>query len=220
VGNGGPRCFPNERSCVGSNRRIAVQPPATDLTDKPHIPGDEIPGSDTTPGGDAPPAGRRLDPDRLGDHLDRLFRAAWALTGSRESAEDLVQDTYTRVLARPRFLRHEDDLGYLLRALRNTFFSARRTASRRPVTQPLDVTSEPADERSEWRPERAAETHMVYAAIAELSDEFRDALIAVDVAGLSYSEAARALRVREGTITSRLFRARQQVARRLSQSDT
>ena len=43
-----------------------------------------------------------LDPETLGDHFDRLLRAAWALCGSREDAEDLVQDTYARVLARPR----------------------------------------------------------------------------------------------------------------------
>jgi RNA polymerase sigma-70 factor (ECF subfamily) len=170
--------------------------------------------------GDAPVSGaRRLDPNRLGDHIDRLYRAGWALTGSREAAEDLVQETYVRVLARPRFLRHDDDLGYLLRALRNTFLGTRRTASRRPVTQPLDATAEPADPRNEWRPERAAETHMVYAAIAELSDDFRDVLVAVDVAGLSYREAAKALRVREATVTTRLFRARQRVAERLSRDD-
>jgi RNA polymerase sigma-70 factor, ECF subfamily len=52
-----------------------------------------------------------LDPARLGDHLDRLYRAAWALCGSREDAEDLVQETYARVLSRPRLLRNEDDLG-------------------------------------------------------------------------------------------------------------
>ncbi len=40
---------------------------------------------------------RQLDPARLGDHLDRLYRAAWALAGSREDAEDLVQETYARV---------------------------------------------------------------------------------------------------------------------------
>lgn len=56
---------------------------------------------------------------------------------------------------------------------------------------------------------------MVYGAIAELSDQFRDVLVAIDVAGLSYREAAQALRLREGTITSRLHRARQQVARKL-----
>lgn len=169
------------------------------------------------PRGDPPSSSaRRLDPERLGDHLDRLYRAAWALCGSRETAEDLVQETYARVLAKPRFLRHEDDLGYLLRVLRNTFLSSRRTASRRPVTQPLDESGEPADQRSEWQPDRAAESHLVYAAIAGLSEEFRDVLIAVDVAGLSYTETARVLHLREGTVTSRLFRARQQIARQLA----
>src|SRR4051794_41836030 len=74
---------------------------------------------------------RTLDPARLGDHLDRLYRAAWALSGSREDAEDLVQETYAHVLARPRLLRNEDDLGYLLRALRNTFLTQIRSQSRR-----------------------------------------------------------------------------------------
>lgn len=48
---------------------------------------------------------RRLDPARLGDHLDRLDQAVWALWGSREDAEDLAQETYARVHARPRMLR-------------------------------------------------------------------------------------------------------------------
>src|SRR5215813_6137894 len=80
---------------------------------------------------------RTLDPARVGDHLDRLFRAAWALCGSREDAEDLVQETYARVLSRPRLLRREDDLGYLLRALRNTFLNQRRAEGRRLRPAPL-----------------------------------------------------------------------------------
>src|SRR3954466_6423791 len=80
----------------------------------------------------AAPMARTLDPETLGDHIDRLFRAAWALCGSREDAEDLVQETYERVLRKPRFLRHEDDLGYLYRTLRHTYFNALRTTSRRP----------------------------------------------------------------------------------------
>ena len=47
----------------------------------------------------------RLDPAQASNHIDRLFRAAWALCGSRQDAEDLVQETYARVLAKPRFLR-------------------------------------------------------------------------------------------------------------------
>jgi RNA polymerase sigma-70 factor, ECF subfamily len=158
---------------------------------------------------------RTLDPDRLGDHLDRLYRAAWALCGSREDAEDLVQDTYARVLSRPRFLRNEDDLGYLLRALRNTFLTRRRTESRRlrpgPLPEQVDLVADPQARD----PQAALEAGELYAAVAALPDDFRDVLVAVDVAGLSYAEAARALRIREGTVMSRLYRARQQVVRRL-----
>ncbi len=63
--------------------------------------------------------------------------------------------------------------------------------------------------------EDAAEQREVYGAIAALPDDFRAALVLVDVAGLSYAEAARALRVREGTLTSRVFRARREAAKAL-----
>ena len=158
---------------------------------------------------------RRLDPDRLGDHLDRLYRAAWALCGAREDAEDLVQETFARLLARPRFLRHEDDLAYLLQALRNTFVSQKRSESRRlrtgPLPDQLDLVADPQARQ----PDAALEAGELYAAVAALSDDFRDVLVAVDVAGLSYKETARALRIREGTVMSRLYRARQQIVRRL-----
>jgi RNA polymerase sigma-70 factor, ECF subfamily len=157
----------------------------------------------------------RLDPQHAGDHIDRLFRAAWALCGSREDAEDLVQETYARVLAKPRFLRSEDDLGYLLRTLRNTFLNQKRTESRRLRTAPLpDEPDVVADPRA-IDPASAIETSDVYAAVAALPADYRDVLVAVDVTGLSYKEAARALRIPEGTVMSRLYRARQQVVRRI-----
>ncbi len=157
----------------------------------------------------------RLDPEQASDHIDRLFRAAWALCGSREDAEDLVQETYARVLAKPRFLRSDDDLGYLLRTLRNTFLNQKRTESRRlrtaPLPDELDVVADPraAD------PAAAVETGEVYTAVASLPADYRDVLVAVDVTGLSYKEAAKALRIPEGTVMSRLYRARQQVVRRV-----
>jgi len=156
----------------------------------------------------------RLDPERASDHVARLFRAAWALCGSREDAEDLVQETYARVLAKPRFLRSEDDLGYLLRTLRNTFLNQKRMESRRLRTAPLpDELDVIADPRS-TDPVAALEAAQVYAAVAALPADYRDVLVAVDVTGLSYKEAARALRIPEGTVMSRLYRARQQVVRR------
>jgi len=158
---------------------------------------------------------RHLDPERLGDHIDRLFRAAWSLCGSREEAEDLVQETFARVLRKPRLLRSEDDLGYLLRVLRNTFFSQRRTAARRPQTTSLPDDLDLVEDRAATQPESRIESAELYAAISALPDDFRDALIAIDVVGLSYREAARALKVREATITTRLHRARQRVANTL-----
>ena len=155
---------------------------------------------------------RLLDPDSLGDHVDRLYRAAWGLCGSREDAEDLVQETYAKVLAKPRLLRNNDDLGYLLRVLRNTFYSSHRSAQRRPQTTAMPEDYEPADARTSLRPEDALEARAVFEVIARLSPDFRDALVAVDVAGLSYREAAKLLGAKEATITSRLFRARGQVA--------
>jgi RNA polymerase sigma-70 factor (ECF subfamily) len=152
--------------------------------------------------------GRPLDPGSLGDHLDRLYRAAWGLCGSREEAEDLVQDTYARVLAKPRFLRRDDDLGYLLRVMRNTFVSGLRTSSRRPRT--VELLDERADPRSEAG-DLHVESRVLLAAVASLPDDYRDVLAAVDLAGLSYREAGKALGIREGTVMSRLFRARQKV---------
>jgi RNA polymerase sigma-70 factor (ECF subfamily) len=157
-----------------------------------------------------------LDPGRLGDHLDRLFRAAWALTGNREDAEDLVQETYVRVLARPRFLRGDDDLGYLMRVLRNTFLTIRRDQSRRIAAVAMPDEGDVIEDRRAVRPDAALEAREVYMAVSALPEDYRDALIAVDIAGLSYREAARALGTKEGTIMSRLYRARQRVARAVS----
>jgi len=159
---------------------------------------------------------RTLDPQSLTQHVDRLYRAAWALCGSREDAEDLVQETFARVLSRPRVLRGDDELYYLMRVLRNTFLTGLRSASRRPVTVATLEDVVAADPRPMGRPDRALEVKEVYETIALLPEDFRLALVAVDVLGLSYREAARALRVRESTLTTRLFRARRQITRRLA----
>jgi RNA polymerase sigma-70 factor, ECF subfamily len=159
------------------------------------------------------PARRQLDVAALPDHLERLYRAAYAMCGSREDAEDLVQETYERVLRRPRFLRHDNDLAYLMRVLRNTFA---RLQGRRASWPSVPVPAEDLD----WVQDRSAadptasllESRAAFAAIAGLSDPLREAIVAVDVVGLPYRDAARALRVREGTIMSRLHRARERVA--------
>jgi RNA polymerase sigma-70 factor, ECF subfamily len=155
---------------------------------------------------------RPLDPARLGDHIDRLYRAAVGLCGSRADAEDLVQETYVQVLRKPRLLRSDDDLGYLMRVLRNTFYSRYRSDARRPRDSPLEDHEELVEGRQIGQPAAAAETAEVIAAVAALPEPYRETVAAVDLAGLSYKEAARALRTREGTVMSRLSRGREQVA--------
>jgi RNA polymerase sigma-70 factor, ECF subfamily len=155
---------------------------------------------------------RPLDPARLGDHIDRLYRAALGLCGSHADAEDLVQETYVQVLRKPRLLRSDDDLGYLMRVLRNSFYSRHRSEARRPRNSPLEDHEELVEGRPLAQPAAAAETSEVIAAVAALPEPYRETVAAVDLAGLSYKQAARALRTREGTVMSRLSRGREQIA--------
>jgi RNA polymerase sigma-70 factor (ECF subfamily) len=157
---------------------------------------------------------RELDPARLGDHVDRLYRAAVGLTGSHADAEDLVQETFVSVLRRPRMLRSDDDVGYLLRVLRNTFYSRYRAESRRPRTAELEDHEE-LPERAGSAPDAVLASREVLSAVADLPEPYREAVAAVDLAGLSYREAASALDTREGTIMSRLHRGRAQVVEAL-----
>jgi len=154
-----------------------------------------------------------LLPEVLADHLDRLYRAAWALCGSREDAEDLVQETYARVLAKKRTIAsHDDALPYLMTVLRNTFRSSLRTRSRRPQTAAMDEAEPRLAAPASRGPQAIVEARAVFAAIAALPDDQRDVVAAVDVAGLSYAEAASTLGVPAGTIMSRLHRGRSRVA--------
>ena len=155
-----------------------------------------------------------LDPGRLHLHLPRLTRFATRLAGSREAGEDLVQDTLERVLRSPRRVVG-DEFPYLARALRNNHIDRVRTDARRVQTTAMPTTLEailPA-------PDRAAatlEARAVLAAVADLPDGYRNAVVAVDVSGLSYAEAAERLGVPVGTVMSRLYRGRQRVIQALA----
>ena len=150
---------------------------------------------------------RELDPSSLPDHLEALYRVARRLCGSREDAEDLVQDTFAGVLRRPRLLQSEDPRGYLMRALRNTQATQYRAAMRRPTTVPL-LESDFDGYVAEASP---VDTRELIAAILSAPKLYRDAILAVDVVGLSYRQAAFRLRTHEATITTRLHRGRKYV---------
>jgi RNA polymerase sigma-70 factor, ECF subfamily len=124
-------------------------------------------------------------------------------------AEDLVQETLLNVLRRPRLIRNHDEIGYLLGALRNTYASQYRAAARYGASRQL------FDEDAPVAPDTDLNTWELMEAVASAPPLYRDAVIAVDLLGLSYREAAHALRTREATITSRLHRGRQHIAREL-----
>jgi RNA polymerase sigma-70 factor (ECF subfamily) len=155
-----------------------------------------------------------LEPARLPEHATRLYRAAHALCGSSTEAEDLVQETFARVLARPRKVRRGGERAYLMRVLRNTWIDFQRARAARPdpaggeaIDWVLDDVSDPGG--------LALDVRLAYEGMRELPVPQREAIVAVDILGLAYKEAARALRIRKGTLMSRLARARERVAREM-----
>jgi RNA polymerase sigma-70 factor, ECF subfamily len=98
--------------------------------------------------------------------------------------------------------------------LRNAWYSHLRTERiRRAATDSAEqVPDELPTRTSAGDPESSLEAGAVLDALAELPEPYREAVAAVDVAGLSYAEAAKALGVRQGTIMSRVYRGREQVA--------
>ena len=158
---------------------------------------------------------RRLDPEAAIGHLDRLYAAARALCGDPHLAEDLVQDTYAAVLSRPRWLSGSDELGYLLRALRNRWRDELRARARRPQPASLDDESTELPRALTPAPDAVLDGRAVLDVIHELGSPYRETLVAIDVVGLSYAEGGEALGVPTGTVMSRLHRGRAKVAERL-----
>jgi RNA polymerase sigma-70 factor, ECF subfamily len=159
------------------------------------------------------PAPRVLDGDALSRHLDRLYRAALSLCGSPADADDLVQEVCLRALSKPRLIRGADDLPYLLQMLRNVFYNQCRTqASRKTAPVEPETLNEVPDGRRH-DPELGALARDVHRAIAALPTQYREVVVAVDVLGLPYADAAAALGVPVGTVMSRLHRGRHGVAR-------
>jgi RNA polymerase sigma-70 factor, ECF subfamily len=154
-----------------------------------------------------------LDADSALRHLDRLHAAALALSGNRADADDLVQETYLSLLRRPRRLRGTSELAYLMTMMRNRFIDDRRSLARRNATVGLYEVEDSADPRAGLRPDRVAEDREVLDLVHALESPFRETVVAVDMLGLSYKEAAAALDVPVGTIMSRLARGRDRVAR-------
>jgi len=142
-------------------------------------------------------------------HTRVVYAHALRFFGDPSTAEDVVQEVFVKVY---RSLESFDERSrfstWLYRVTRNTCLDEVRAGKRRPVpVDPLDV-HEAGGEFADG----VALAATIELAMRALPPEDRDALSAVSVFGLSYAEASRTLGVPEGTVKSRVFRARRAIA--------
>jgi RNA polymerase sigma-70 factor (ECF subfamily) len=159
-----------------------------------------------------PPHISLLDPNAAAQHRCRLLAVARGLTGSPQLAEDLTQETYARVLAKPRRLSEGGaDFPYLVRALRNVANDHWRSEQRRPQVVG-EIDEDHPSLSTDRNPADALIASEVYTHVNNLPEDFRKVVQAVDVLGLSYGQTARQLRIPPGTVMSRLSRGRSRLA--------
>jgi RNA polymerase sigma-70 factor (ECF subfamily) len=158
-----------------------------------------------------------LSPDALVAHHDRMCRAALELCASPQDADDLVQETYLRLLGKRRGLNAAGaDRGYVLRALRNTHITNVRKRQTRAATSELRTDCPDTLVPSSASPATVVFAREIVREIARLPVEQRRTVAAVDLMGLTYGEAARALGTPVGTVMSRLYRGRERLVAALA----
>lgn len=144
--------------------------------------------------------------ERIERCIPDLRRYALVLCRDADLADDLVQDTVERALSRWYLRRAENEVRPWLFAIqRNLFLNGRRRAAR--GLRIFDPDAD-ADGAGAAGPEAALELRQVLATIDTLPEEQRSAIVLVSIEGFSYREAARIMDVPEGTVMSRLSRAR------------
>src|SRR5215208_3752589 len=148
---------------------------------------------------------------------DQVYRVARRLVGSREEAEDLVQETYARAFRSWRQYTSGTNLrAWLLRILTNLNIDRGRRSQRAPDMQPLEesdyflynrLEADGGASDEERVVERLSQDDVV-GALTEVPHDFRDVLVLVDIGDFSYADAAQILDIPIGTVMSRLHRAR------------
>lgn len=163
------------------------------------------------------------------DLSDQVYGVARRLVGSREEAEDLVQETYARAFRSWRSFQPGTNLrAWLFRILTNLNIDRGRKVQRTPDQQPLEETdyflyNKLEESTGDGTPderrvvERLSQDGAV-TALAELPHDFRDVVLLVDLADFTYSDAAQILDIPIGTVMSRLHRGRRILKRTLADS--
>ena len=149
---------------------------------------------------------------------DQVYGVARRLVGSREEAEDLVQETYARAFRfSHRFQPGTHLRAWLFQILRNTFLTFYRRETHQPVLLDRDLDDGPEEAPSGEAPDPAVVTTLdLERALAELPEEFRSVLLLADLEELTLHEIGQVMDIPIGTVKSRLFRARRMARRRLA----
>lgn len=161
-------------------------------------------------------------------HLDAVYNFAFRLTRREADARDLVQDAALRAFQHfDSFTTGTNCRAWLFTITYSVFVNRYRRQQRESTVVTPEDPGWPLDDRavdprspSLTTPARATAAADVESALAELPDDFRAAIVLVDVEGLSYDDAAAVLDCPVGTVRSRLFRARKHLAERLRGYDT
>ena len=148
-------------------------------------------------------------------HASAVFRFAWGLCGNRSCAEDLVSETFVRLLTKAPRIRTRTALAYLLAVTRNTYLKGQRRHSRE-VELPDEITAPPADAGS--RIDDRARLETVIAALGDLPEGERAALLLRIDHELPYEEIAAALDITVGAAKVRVHRARLRLTKALEKS--
>jgi RNA polymerase sigma-70 factor, ECF subfamily len=148
---------------------------------------------------------------------DQIYQVARHLSGSREEAEDLVQDTYARAFRSWRSFTPGTNLrAWMMRIMTNLNIDRGRRKQRSPDTQPLEegdyylynrLEAEAGGEDEERIVERLSQDGIVEA-LSAVPHDFRDVIVLVDIGDFSYQDAAQILDIPIGTVMSRLHRGR------------
>ena len=154
--------------------------------------------------------------DAIVAEIPRLRRYARALTGRGDAADDLVQDTLERALDKWRFWQQGRELRpWLFSIMHNLHVDTHRRTGRIDFGDPDELP------QVEQRAEQAdvLELRDLDRALALLPVEQREILLLVGLEELSYAEVARALGIPQGTVMSRLSRARSRLKAILAGTD-